>query len=67
MNSNVVEYRGWYIDIYHFINDDGDWEWIAGIYNNGVCCKIVGSFISEGKVINKAKKYVDKILEESNG
>lgn len=64
MNSNAVEYRGCYIDIQYFINEDGDWEWIAGIYNNGVCYKIVCSYISEDEVIDKAKKNIDRLLGE---
>lgn len=64
MNSKLLKYRECYIDIYHFINDDGDWEWVAGIYHNGVCCKIVSSHISETKAIDKAKKRIDELLEE---
>lgn len=68
MNSKLLKYRECYIDIYHFINDDGDREeWVALIYHNGVCCQAVGSFISEDDVIDKAKKYIDELLEETNG
>lgn len=64
MWHNSVKYRGWYIDIQHFIHEDDVWEWIAGIYNNGVCYKIVCSYISEEKALDKAKSYIDELLEE---
>lgn len=63
MGHNYIKYRGAYIDIYHFINDDGDWECVAGIYHNGVCCKIVSSHISETKAMDKAKKHIDESME----
>lgn len=64
MNSKLLKYRRYYIEVQKFIHEDDVSEWIAGIYNNGVCYKIVCSYISEEKAIDKAKAYIDELLEE---
>lgn len=38
---------------------------MATVYNNGTCYGEERSYISEEKVIEKAKKFIDKLLEET--
>ena len=58
-------YRDFYIytRVEHPLEEDFAF-YEASVYNNRICFGVERSYISEDKAIEKAKKFIDELLEE---